>query len=100
MFDSVIRNQGNLNKAVSLWVRSKGMPGLADVMENPWVFYGGLALLVGGVGVISALSNSDDDDEDEDDDSAYKKRVRSRYMSPYGTPYTAADIMRSVDYGE
>ena len=99
VFDSVIRNPGNLNKAVSLWVRSKGMPGLADAMENPWVFYGGLALLVGGVGVISALSNSDDD-EDEDDDAAYKKRVRSRYMSPYGTPYTAADIMRSVDYGE
>ena len=98
VFDSVIRNPGNLNKAVSLWVRSKGMPGLADAMENPWVFYGGLALLVGGVGVISSLSNSDD--EDEDDDSAYKKRVRSRYMSPYGTPYTAADIMRSVDYGE
>lgn len=98
VFDSVIRNPGNLNKAVSLWVRSKGMPGLADAMENPWVFYGGLALLVGGVGVISTLSNSDD--EDEDDDAAYKKRVRSRYMSPYGTPYTAADIMRSVDYGE
>lgn len=98
VLDSVIRNPGNLNKAVSLWVRSKGMPGLADAMENPWVFYGGLALLVGGVGVISALSNSDD--EDEDDDAAYKKRVRSRYMSPYGTPYTAADIMRSVDYGE
>lgn len=99
VFDSVIRNPGNLNKAVSLWVRSKGMPGLADAMENPWVFYGGLALLVGGVGVLSSLSGSDDDD-DEDDDAAYKKRVRSRYMSPYGTPYTAADIMRSVDYGE
>lgn len=98
VFDSVIRNPGNLNKAVSLWVRSKGMTGLADAMENPWVFYGGLALLVGGVGVISALSNSDD--EDEDDDAAYKKRIRSQYMSPYGTPYTAADIMRSVDYGE
>ena len=67
-------------------------------MENPWVFYGGLALLVGGIGVVSTLSNSDD--EDEDDDAAYKKRIRSQYMSPYGTPYTAADIMRSVDYGE
>ena len=98
VFDSVIRNPGNLNKAASLWVRSKGMTSLADAMENPWVFYGGLALLVGGVGVISALSNSDD--EDEDDDAAYKKRIRSQYMSPYGTPYTAADIMRSVDYGE
>lgn len=101
VFDSVLKNPGNMHKAVGLWLRSKGQGGMADSIENnPWVFYGGLALLVGGVGALTLGAFSGDDEEEEDDDAAYKKRVRGRYMNSYGTPYTTADIMRSLEYGE
>lgn len=102
VFDSVLKNPGNMHKAVGLWLRTKGQGGMADSIENnPLVFYGGLALLVGGVGALTlGAFSGNDDEEEEDDDAAYKKRVRGRYMNSYGTPYTTADIMRSLEYGE
>lgn len=36
-----------LHKAMSLWIRSKGMSQIADFFQNPIAFYGTLAVLIG-----------------------------------------------------
>lgn len=43
----VFSNPDNVRKAVSLWVRSKGLDGFADFLKNPISFYGMLAVLIG-----------------------------------------------------
>ena len=43
----VFSNPDNVRKAVSLWIRSKGLDGFADFLKNPISFYGMLAVLIG-----------------------------------------------------
>jgi hypothetical protein len=44
---------GNLPMVASLWLKQKGLGGLAGFAENPWIFYSGLiALLLGGGALI------------------------------------------------
>lgn len=67
-----------------LWLRSKGMGGLADLAENPMLFYGGVALLfAGGAATLGGLLGSDDDDEDEDDETAYKRRYKQTQQTDF-----------------
>lgn len=57
----------NLPNVVSLWTRSKGWDGAADVAQNPIAFYASLALLVGGsVWLGSKLLGGDEDDSRTD----------------------------------
>lgn len=51
----------NIPKAVGLFLRSKGMNGMAGMAENPFMFYGGLLAAVAGGAYM--LSGGDDDDE-------------------------------------
>ena len=51
----------NIPKAVGLFLRSKGMNGMAGITENPFMFYGGLLAAVAGGAYL--LSGGDDDDE-------------------------------------
>lgn len=47
------------NQAVSIWARNKGWGGFADFADNPLMFYGALAALVlgGGVMLTNAISS-------------------------------------------
>lgn len=66
-----------------LWLRSKGMDGLADLAENPMLFYGGVALLfAGGAATLGGLLGSDDE-EDEDDETAYKRRYKQTQQADF-----------------
>lgn len=51
---------GSAPALVSAWLRSKGVgSGITGAVENPWVFYGGLAaLLLGGLALFSGGGNS------------------------------------------
>lgn len=53
----------NLPVMTSLWLRSKGWEGMADLAENPVLFYGTAALLTG----VLMFGGYDEDDNDDDD---------------------------------
>jgi hypothetical protein len=47
----------------SLWLRSKGWEGMADLAENPVLFYGTAALLTGMLMFGGGYAEDDDDDD-------------------------------------
>lgn len=53
----------NLPVMTSLWLRSKGWEGMADLAENPVLFYGTAALLTG---MLMFGGGYDEDDDDDD----------------------------------
>ena len=53
----------NLPVMTSLWMRSRGWEGMADLAENPVLFYGAAALLTGTI----MFGGGYDEDNDDDD---------------------------------
>ena len=66
-----------------IFLRYKGMSGVADIASNPWVFWAGLGtLLFGGVLALGNVFDTDEneDDEEDDEDAAYQRALR---RNPY-----------------
>ena len=80
MWDAVKRNPfKNLPSAIGLWFKSQGWEGMGDFAGNPGLFYGILALLVGGsVWLGGSLFGEDDDDYIGDASDAVRVSEKQR----------------------
>lgn len=66
VWEHVKKNPADINKAISLWFRSKGMDGMADFSNNGMAFYGTIIAMLLGVGIpmIGSLFGGGGDDDD------------------------------------
>lgn len=80
MWDAVKRNPfKNLPAATSLWFKSQGWDGMGDFAGNPGLFYGVMALLLGGaVWLGGSLFGEDDDDYIGDASDAVRVSEKQR----------------------